>query len=245
MKSFGMTDRGKVRAENQDSFVIEYIESRDCLAAVLCDGMGGANAGSIASTLASKTFMNYFVERIMASRAKNPDIKRHMTNACQKANDIVYSYARFDTAYDGMGTTLVAAVVIGSNVVLLNVGDSRAYVISRKKITQLTKDHSYVQELVDKGIISAEKARNHPKKNMILRALGAEEGVKCDLFTYKLARGERLLLCSDGLTNMLTDEEILAAAQTNKTPETLCKKLIELALEAGANDNVTVVTLSR
>ena len=84
MKSFGLTDRGKVRAENQDSFVIEYIESRDCLCAVLCDGMGGASAGSIASTLASKTYMNYLVDRIMASRAKNPDIKRHMTNACRK-----------------------------------------------------------------------------------------------------------------------------------------------------------------
>ena len=99
--------------------------------------------------------------------------------------------------------------------------------------------------MVDKGIISAEKARSHPKKNMILRALGAEEGVECDVFTYKLARGEQLLLCSDGLTNMLTDDEILSAAQTNKTPETFCKNLIELALEAGANDNVTVVALSR
>ncbi|MDD6502361.1 MAG: protein phosphatase 2C domain-containing protein, partial [Oscillospiraceae bacterium] len=104
-KSYGITNRGKVRAENQDSFVIEYIESRECLAAVVCDGMGGENAGSIASTLASKIFISYFVDRIMASRAKNPDMKRHMLNACRKANDIVYSYSCFSANYSGMGTT--------------------------------------------------------------------------------------------------------------------------------------------
>jgi len=245
MKSFGLTDRGKVRAENQDSFAIEYIESRDCLTAVLCDGMGGARAGSIASTLASKTFIGYLVERIMASRAKNPDIKRHMINACTKANDIVYSYSCFNSDYAGMGTTLVAATIMGNTAVIANVGDSRAYLLSRRKITQLTKDHSYVQELVDKGIISAENAKTHPKRNVILQALGAENGVQCDIFVHKLARGERILLCSDGLTNMLSDDEILQVAANNKTPENLSKKLIELALEAGANDNVTVVILSR
>lgn len=245
MKYFGITDRGKVRAENQDSFAIEYIESRDCLAAVLCDGMGGASAGSIASALASKTFMNYLVERIMASRAKNPDIKRHILNGCRKANDIVYSYSCFNTDYTGMGTTLVAAVVMGNTAVIANVGDSRAYVISNKHIKQVTKDHSYVQDLVDRGIISPESARTHPKRNLILQALGSEDGVNCDVFTHKLARGERLLLCSDGLSNMLTDDMILEASKSCKTPETLCKKLIELALDAGANDNVTVVAMSR
>jgi len=245
MKWYGMTDRGKVRAENQDSFALEYIETRECLTAVLCDGMGGASAGSIASALASKTFINYLVDRIMASRAKNPDIKRHMTNACRKANDIVYSYSCFNTDYAGMGTTLVAAAVMGNNAVIANVGDSRAYLISKRKITQLTKDHSYVQELVDKGIITPEKAKHHPKKNVIMQALGSEDGVQCDIFTQKLGRGDRLLLCSDGLSNVLSDDQLLHTALEMKTPETLCKKLIELALEAGANDNVTVVTLSR
>lgn len=245
MKSFGLTDRGKVRAENQDSFVIEYIDTRECLCAVLCDGMGGASAGSIASTLASKTFMNYLVDRIMASRAKNPDVKLHMTNACRKANDIVYSYSCFNTEYAGMGTTLVAAVLIGNNAVIANVGDSRAYLLSKKKIVQLTKDHSYVQELVDRGIITPERAKTHPKKNVILQALGSEDGVKCDIFVHKLQRGERILLCSDGLSNMVSEEEIYETSLNNKSPETLCKKLIELALEAGANDNVTVVAMSR
>ena len=245
MKWFGLTDRGKVRAENQDSFALEYIESRECLAAVLCDGMGGANAGSIASALASKTFINYLVDRIMASRAKNPDVKRHMLNACRKANDIVYSYSCFDSGYTGMGTTLVGALVMNNNAVIANVGDSRAYLISKRKITQLTKDHSYVQVLVDKGIITPERAKHHPKRNVIMQALGSEDGVQCDIFTLKLGRGDRLLLCSDGLSNLLEDEMILQTALENKTPEAFCKKLIELALEAGANDNVTVVTVSR
>ena len=134
MKSFGATDRGK-RTENQDSFLIETIEDRECLVAVVCDGMGGENAGSIASTLASKIFISYFVERILASRAKNPDLKRHLNNACKKANDIVYSYSCFSANYTGMGTTLVAAAIMGNRAVIVNVGDSRAYFLNRKKIT--------------------------------------------------------------------------------------------------------------
>ena len=244
-KSYGITNRGKVRAENQDSFVIEYIESRECLAAVVCDGMGGENAGSIASTLASKIFISYFVDRIMASRAKNPDMKRHMLNACRKANDIVYSYSCFSANYSGMGTTLVAAAIMGNNAVIANVGDSRAYLITRKKITQITKDHSYVQTLIDKGILTKEQARRHPKKNTITRALGVDETVECDIFPCKLAKGERLLLCTDGLTNLVTDEEILKTAQAHKSPEELCRKLIDQAMEAGATDNVTAVVLTR
>lgn len=245
MKSFGVTDRGKVRAENQDSYVIEFIESRECLAAVVCDGMGGENAGSIASTLASKIFISYFVDRIMASRAKTPDMKRHMVNACRKANDIVYSYSCFSANYAGMGTTLVAAAIMGSQSVVVNVGDSRAYLLSRKKITQLTKDHSYVQTLVDKGILTPDQARRHPKKNSIMRALGVDETVECDVFTQKLNKGERILLCTDGVTNLITDDEILKLSQAHKTPEEFSKKLIEQALNAGASDNVTAVVLAR
>ena len=136
-------------------------------------------------------------------------------------------------------------MIMGNHAYIANVGDSRAYLMSRKKIQQLTKDHSYVQELVDRGIITPERAKTHPKKNVILQALGSEDGVNCDVFVHKLSRGERLLLCSDGLTNMLSDEEIHQTALNAKNPEVFCKKLIELALDAGANDNVTVVTLSR
>ena len=245
MKCFGITDRGTVRSENQDSFVLEYLRRRDCHAAVLCDGMGGANAGSIASTLASKTYMSYLVEHLMASRAKSPDVHLHMVNACRKANDIVYSYSCFNPDYAGMGTTLVAATVMGSQAVIANVGDSRAYHISHHKITQITKDHSYVQTLVDKGIITPEKAKHHPKKNILMQALGAEDGVQCDTFALRLGIGDRLILCSDGLSNCVDDTVILSTAEKYRKPEILSQKLIELALEAGAKDNVTVVTMSR
>ncbi len=244
MKSFGATDRGK-RTENQDSFLIETIEDRECLVAVVCDGMGGENAGSIASTLASKIFISYFVERILASRAKNPDLKRHLNNACKKANDIVYSYSCFSANYTGMGTTLVAAAIMGNRAVIVNVGDSRAYFLNRKKITQITKDHSYVQTLVDKGILTPEQARRHPMKNSIMRALGVDEKVECDTFLQKLSKGEKILLCTDGITNCVTDAEILKLSQESRSPEELAKKLVAQALEAGANDNVTAVVLAR
>ena len=144
-----------------------------------------------------------------------------------------------------MGTTLVAAAIMGNNAVIANVGDSRAYLITRKKITQITKDHSYVQTLIDKGILTKEQAHRHPKKNTITRALGVDETVECDIFLCKLAKGERLLLCTDGLTNLVTDEEILKTAQAHKSPEELCRKLIDQAMEAGATDNVTAVVLTR
>lgn len=245
MNSYGVTDRGKVRAENQDSFVIEWIESKECLTAVVCDGMGGANAGSLASTLASKSFIFYLDERISASRSKNPDIKRHLNNACRKANDLVYSYSFFSSNYTGMGTTLVGAAMMGNQAFLVNVGDSRGYWLGKKKIVQITKDHSYVQTLIDKGILTPEQAARHPQKNSIMRALGVDEQVECDLFVQKMAKGDRILLCTDGLSNFLTESEILKLAQTYKTPEDLAKNLVKSALNAGANDNVTAVVLAR
>ena len=134
---------------------------------------------------------------------------------------------------------------MGSQAVIANVGDSRAYHINRKRIVQITKDHSYVQTQIDKGIITPEQSTRHTKKNSIMRALGVEETVECDIFTQKMAKGERILLCSDGLTNFLTNEEIFKASQQYKLPEDLSKRLVELVLEKGASDNVTAVVLSR
>ena len=144
-----------------------------------------------------------------------------------------------------MGTTLVAAAMMGSQAVIANVGDSRAYHISRKRIVQVTKDHSYVQTLIDKGILTPEQAKRHPKKNSIMRALGVDETVECDTFTQKMAKGERILLCSVGLTNFLTDEEIFKTSQQFKLPEELSRRLVDMVLERGASDNVTAVVLSR
>lgn len=243
MNCFGITDRGKVRRDNQDSFLIERIEGRDCLVAVLCDGMGGERAGNVASDLAAKTFMSGVRQRLASSKLKLPDCASIMQKACSDANYMVYSYSCFDRQFTGMGTTLVAAMFINGRVFVLNVGDSRAYRISRSRITQVSHDHSLVQEMVDRGELTAEEARTHPRRNVITRALGVDENVPCDVFTPRFPKGSRLLLCSDGLTNMLRDSEIQLLSRDHPDPYALGHALLNEALERGAGDNVTVVVI--
>ena len=245
MNSFGITDRGAVRRDNQDSFLIERIDEKDCLIAVLCDGMGGEKAGNIASDLAAKTYVGELSQKMKITRQKKPDVKAMMIQACHLANHMIYGYSCFDTDYTGMGTTMVSAVVVGDDVYVLNVGDSRAYRITRRKMVQITRDHSLVQDMVERGEITPDQARVHPRRNVITRALGVNELVPCDIFTPKLQRGEMLLLCSDGLTNMLEDREILAFSRRNTDPLSLGRALMAEALERGARDNVTIVIISK
>lgn len=245
MNSFGVTDKGKVRRENQDSFLIGRVDSKSCLVAVVCDGMGGAQAGNVASDLAAKSFMTTVTGRVESSKLKRPDYGSIMSQACGEANSMVYSYSCFDSGFAGMGTTLVAAVVDDDRCCVLNVGDSRAYRLSKNRLTQITKDHSLVQDMVDKGIISPDEARTHPRKNVITRVLGVDQRVSGDLFTPKLAKGDMLLLCSDGLTNMLEDREILDISKARRDPLSLGKALMDEALSRGARDNVTVVIISK
>lgn len=245
MNSFGITDRGKVRRDNQDSFLIERIEGRDALIAVLCDGMGGEKAGNIASDLAAKTYAGVLRQRFSGQKLKGAEIPEAMAAACAEANHMVYSYSCFDSAYTGMGTTLVSAVMLDGRVYVLNVGDSRAYKITRRRIVQITRDHSLVQDMVDRGELTPAEARVHPRRNVITRALGVNELVPCDVFTPRLAGGDMLLLCSDGLTNMLSDREILSLSRRNANPLSLSKALMAEALAREARDNVTIVVISK
>lgn len=245
MNSFGITDRGKIRHDNQDSFLIGRIDEKGCLVAVLCDGMGGEQAGNVASDLAAKTFLSYVVEKLSASVSKRPDIGAVMRQACAEANNMVYAYSCFDRHFTGMGTTLVAAVMDETRTYVLNVGDSRAYKITKTRLSQITCDHSLVQEKVDRGELTPEEARLHPKRNVITRALGVDERVESDVFTPRLVRGDRLLLCSDGLTNMLEDADMLALARKNSDPLSLGRALMDEALARGAQDNVTLVIISK
>ena len=245
MNSFGITDRGSVRRDNQDSFLIERLDERDCVIAVLCDGMGGAKAGNIASDLAAKCFISELRTRILANKKRKPDIRAMMEAACNTANHMIYSYSCFDTDYTGMGTTMVAAVIYEGRAWVLNVGDSRCYKLTRKRITQVTRDHSLVQDMVDRGEISPEEARVHPRRNVITRALGVNELVPCDIFTPTLRHGDMLLLCSDGLTNMLEDREIFALSRRNTDPLSLGRSLMAEALRRVARDNVTIVLISK
>lgn len=248
MKSFGLTDKGKVRKDNQDSFIIEKCDAKDCLVVALCDGMGGAKAGGLASQLSNKAFVSYIYAKLTSRVNRALDFQKVLRDACTEANGVAYEYSQFDEEYNGMGTTIVGGVVKSNgNGYIINVGDSRAYHISRRLdcITQITRDHSLVEELVEYGAITKEQAKTHPQRNVITRALGSEAQVEADYFEFSLQGGDFLLLCSDGLSNIVSDEEILAYAKEYPEPELLCRSLMSKALNRGAGDNVTVLAVMK
>lgn len=243
MKSFGVTDKGKVRKENQDSYIIENCDKRKSVVIAICDGMGGAKAGDLASQLACKAFVSGVYESLLAPKLYTEGHEKILKASCADANGVVYEYSGFDPNYNGMGTTLVGGVITKRKAHLVNVGDSRAYHLSKDGIYQITRDHSYVNELIAMGAITPEEAVHHPKKNIITRALGVDLSVESDYYVTDISRGDCILLCSDGLSNMVRDEEIYEAYKQNKKPEYICKTLLEMTLERGARDNVSVVAV--
>ena len=246
MSGFGLTDCGKTRSENQDSFLIENCEKASCSILALCDGMGGANAGGLASQLSAKAFVNYVFHHLSNFSLRLSDYPRIMREACDEANGVAYAYSQFGDNLSGMGTTLVAAVLKrNGNGYVLNVGDSRAYQLHRRSLKQISKDHSLVAELLDAGIITEDQAVHHPQKNVITRALGSDQHVDADIFPVTLVPGDSLLLCSDGLSNVVPEKEIEAVMLDSDTAESACRDLMELALSRGAPDNVTIVVWKR
>ena len=248
MKSFGLTDKGKVRKDNQDSYIIEKCEAKDCLIAALCDGMGGAKAGGLASQLSNKAFVSYVYAKLTSRVSRALDFRQILLDACAEANGVAYDYSQFDEAYNGMGTTIVGGVIKNNgNGYIINVGDSRAYYISRRSdaIEQVTRDHSLVEELVEYGAITKDQARRHPQRNVITRALGSEATVEADYYEVSLQSGDILLLCSDGLSNLISELEMLDYAKEYPEPELLCRALMSKALMRGAPDNVTVLAVMK
>ena len=243
---FGLTDRGNSRKENQDSFLIEDCEKASCSILALCDGMGGANAGGLASQLSAKAFVNYIYHRLSTLPMRVSDYPRLMQEACDEANGVAWAYSQFGDNLSGMGTTLVAAIMRrnGSGCVL-NVGDSRAYQMHRHNLRKISRDHSLVEELLEAGIITPEQALHHPQKNVITRALGSDHDVVADTFEVNLSPGDSLLLCSDGLSNVVPEDEIAAVLSDSANAEAACRDLLELALSRGAPDNVTIVVWKR
>ena len=244
MHCFAQSDRGSVRKENQDRAACAHIRRRGCTIAVVCDGMGGAAGGKLASDLAASMFLADFRREMQAGIAVEPA----MRHACDAANRAVYDRACADPDLHGMGTTIVGGVIkSGGSGYIINVGDSRAYYISRKNdaITQITRDHSLVEELVEFGAITKEQARVHPQRNVITRALGSEASVDADYYDFSLQNGDFLLMCSDGLSNMVSDLEMLEYAKEYPEPELLCRALMSKALKRGAKDNVTVLAVMK
>lgn len=236
---WGLTDKGIVRRENQDSCAYETIPERGLAWGVVCDGMGGAKAGDIASKLAVETFRTHLED------LRGPDLPgetgKLLLAAAEDANRVVYHKASTDDACIGMGTTLVGLILQGETLEVVNVGDSRAYLIRPDGIRRITRDHSVVEDLIANGDLTPEQARRHPQKNLITRALGTSPRVKADLFQETVAPGDALLLCSDGLINEVTDQEIQKEVLAGGSPQEICQRLVARTLDYGAPDNVTVV----
>ena len=241
LKIIGETNPGRVRSMNQDVFAYQTIGD-NCGFAIVCDGMGGARAGDVASKTTCDMVASFF-NRDLRPDMSDGAIKAVMFSAISAANAKVYSMARENWEYSGMGTTMVAALVRGRDVTVINVGDSRIYRVNRTGIRQLTVDHSLVQMMVDRGELTPELARTYPGKNFITRAIGTEPVVESDLFHYNVDRGDCLLLCSDGLSNMMDDQEILFEVVHGTNKQLCCQRLLDIAKNRGAPDNVTSVLI--
>lgn len=240
MIAYGKTDVGKVRVSNQDSFCIKTMTDGNILA-VVCDGMGGANAGNVASGLAVDSISG-FVERSYRTNMSGIELSNILKNAIISANIEVYDASKKKTELKGMGTTVVAAIVTDDSLIISHVGDSRAYIVS-DETRQLTRDHSIVQTLLESGKLTPEEARVHPKKNVITRALGTEEDVLVDSDEFpRLNDNEFLLLCSDGLTNFVDISEIKEIFDSNSI-DRVTEVLVARANHNGGGDNITAVTV--
>ena len=242
MQYWGLTDPGCVRTQNQDSYKIEQLD-RSSLLCVVCDGMGGAKSGNIASSLAIDVFVQE-VKQTWTSGMDQEKINKMLRSAVKLANFTVYDQAAQFEDFSGMGTTLAAVLIKGMDATVVNVGDSRVYLVDSAGISQLTKDHSLVQMMVERGELTPELARTYPGKNFITRAIGTEAICECDLFRQKLERGACLLLCSDGLSNMMDDQEILFEVAHSQERDLCCEHLLDIVKKRGAPDNVTGVLVS-
>lgn len=241
MQSWGLTDPGNVRKQNQDAFRMEKL-NHGALLCVVCDGMGGAKSGNIASSLATEVFVEE-VCRVWKQGLSQEQIDQMLRSAVKLANFTVYDQAAQFPEFDGMGTTLVAVFIRGRKATIVNVGDSRCYGIDQEGITQITKDHSLAQMMVDRGEMTPETSKNFPGKNLITRAIGTEPVIMCDIFHRDLRKGDFLLLCSDGLSNLLDDQEILFEVVHGVNKQQCCKRLLNIAKNRGAPDNVTSVLI--
>jgi len=253
---YGTTDVGRKRAVNQDNFKIkEY--SENVTLAVVCDGMGGVQGGGVASSLAICAFMEYLDKNstVFAQGYDAPDADEKISHvlkcAVERANEAVFTAASSSPDLTGMGTTLVCALVTPLKIYCVNVGDSRMYHGTHASVEQVTRDHSYVQYLVDIGRITPKKAKKSSHRNIITRAVGTESSVEADFYTFTKISSEHpvfVLLCSDGLTNMVELREISSALKSSDRSGDALKRAAErvvtLANEHGGTDNITVVLLA-
>jgi protein phosphatase len=246
------TDQGRVRKNNQDAIYTGKIKLSGGGTAQLCivaDGMGGAKAGEHASRIAAEVTRAQLQSGVAGQRPPDATAwQALLRDAARAANRKVYDDSRANVEHKGMGTTLTIALIVDDYAHLASVGDSRAYLINAGGVTedgamtaQLTSDHSLVARLVDIGQITAEQARTHPQRNLLYRSIGTDPSVEVDTFSEQLDPGDALLLCSDGLINHVTDEEIANSVLKHSDPDQACMQLVALANERGGRDNISVV----
>lgn len=237
MKAFGLTDIGNTRKNNQDNFYV----SEDAIGTlpnlfIVADGMGGYKAGEVAS----KEAVDVIIDKISQSDLNDP--VSVIEEAVSVANDQILSMSKNNTEYEGMGTTLVVTTIFEKDFYVANIGDSRLYIVN-DDIHQITRDHSYVEEMVSRGEIDKDSARTHAKKNVITRALGVEVGTYADYFQVKYKKGDKILMCSDGLSNMVSDDNIKTILKKEIPVEDIVNELVYTANQNGGLDNITVVVI--
>lgn len=234
------TSIGQQRADNED-YVDVFTNQAGQHLAIVADGIGGHQGGDVASAMAVSHLGHEFVQTDLTTpEAARTWISKEITAENQSIIDKSNQFADLN----GMGTTLVAALYFAEEVVIASIGDSRAYLLRDGQLRQLTEDHSLVNELVKRGEISRQAARHHPKKNVIIRSLGISDDARFDLKTYPLVLGDQLVLCTDGLTNMVEDQQIKTVLTSSLSVAEKCDRLIELANAAGGLDNITVLIIA-
>ena len=238
---FGLSDVGCIRELNEDCYCIcGFGDNSERGFCILADGMGGHNAGEVASQNAVKLIAEE-MNRLLESGEK--EIPGQLSRAVSAANTGVYTMASENPIHRGMGTTVVTAFIDDGTAYVANVGDSRAYAVRDDEIVQITTDHSVVSELVMRGTITKEEARLHPQKNIITRAVGTDKSVRTDIFEYNYSPGDVMIICSDGLSTMLDDNRILEIIKSEKTSEDTVNSLIAAAKDEGGLDNITVICI--
>ena len=240
IKTWAITDVGLVRKENQDTYRI----ARNGGVCVVCDGMGGAAGGRIASTLAAETYVAE-LDKVLKPDMTPEQLREASSYAVVMANQAVENRATEDAELSNMGTTLVSAIAYEGGTVITNIGDSRAYYITEAGITRITKDHSLVESMVDHGDITADEARHHPNRNLITRALGRDTNAACDGYIRPMEKGDYILLCTDGLVNTVTDQEMLFEIVHGGDLDTCLDRLLHISKSQGAPDNVTAVLMQK
>jgi protein phosphatase len=226
----GKTDKGLVRKENEDAFCIE----KDLGLLAIADGMGGHASGEVASKMAIEILRESF-------KKGGEPLPERLNSGVKLANKMIYEASRSQSQLNGMGTTLTALQLEGNRLSIAHVGDSRAYLIRGGVIEQMTDDHTIVSEQVARGMITREDAARSDMRNILSKALGIAPEVDVDMEELTVSEGDQLVLCSDGLSELISDDEILSEVQSSKRPEIVCDELVDLAIQRGGEDNITVI----